>query len=65
MENVNFKLSCVCCGSTEFKNTEQQYHTVENQQYLLYEASKNAKVICSKCGLEDYVQNLVIKPECW
>ena len=54
-------LSCVCCGSTKFKRTEQPCYNIEGKSYLLHEDKKDAMVICEKCGLEDYVENLVIQ----
>ena len=46
-------LSCIRCGATDFKNTK-------HASYLLQEDCEEAKVICDKCGLEDYVKCLVI-----
>lgn len=53
-------LSCVCCGSVEFYSSEQPCYNIENVSYLLEEDKKDAKVTCYKCGLEDWVENLVI-----
>ena len=61
MEKISLRLSCVCCGTTEIKNTEQPYYTIEDKHYLLHDDLDKAKVVCSKCGLEDYIENLVIK----
>jgi hypothetical protein len=54
-------LSCFCCGSVDFKETPQFCKDIEGKDYLFQENVKDSKVICKKCGLEDYVENLVIK----
>lgn len=51
--NMKLVLSCIRCGATDFKNTK-------HASYLLQEDCEEAKVICDKCGLEDYVKCLVI-----
>ena len=53
-------LSCVCCGATEFKKKELSIINVEERSYLLHEDSKDEKLICEECGLEDYINNLII-----
>ena len=58
---MKLSLSCFKCGSTDFKLTEQPCTDIENSSYLLHDNLTNAKVICDKCGLEDFVENLVIK----
>lgn len=58
---MQLRLSCVCCGSTDFKRTKQEYYDIEGESYLFHEDEYNFKVICKECGLEDYVSNLVIK----
>ena len=58
---MNLCLSCYRCGSISFKRTKQPCYNVEGDSYLSHENVKDAKVICNECGLEDYVENLVIK----
>ena len=59
---MQLKLSCYCCGSEDFEHTEiKELIEIENRSYLLQEELKNNIVICKKCGLKDYIQNLVIK----
>ena len=59
---MQLKLSCYCCGSVDFEHTEiESLIEIENRSYLLPEEIKNNVVICKKCGLKDYIQNLVIK----
>jgi predicted nucleic-acid-binding Zn-ribbon protein len=53
-------LSCFKCGSIDFKNTGQFLTNIEGESYLVRDDYKESKVICSRCGLEDYVENLVI-----
>lgn len=53
-------LSCVKCGSIEFKKKELDIINVEQHSYLLHEDYKDTKLTCEKCGLEDYVENLII-----
>ena len=60
---MRLALSCYCCGSTVFKETSQPYYEIENSYYLHHEDRAKAEVICEKCGLRDYVVNLVIKYE--
>ena len=57
---MELKLSCFKCGSTDFEITEVDNIKIEGHSYLLHEDYKNTQLICSKCGLEDYVENLVI-----
>lgn len=55
-------LSCVCCGSSEFKkDIPIESFNVEGNTYLHHEDLANVKVACSKCGLEDYVRNLMVE----
>jgi predicted nucleic-acid-binding Zn-ribbon protein len=60
---MKLTLSCYCCGSTEFKRTEQPCYNIEGNSYLAHDDLSKATVICKKCGLKDYVHNLVIKYE--
>jgi len=53
-------LSCFKCGSTDFENTIQRCYEIEDNSYLLQEDAETAEVICTRCGLKDYVKNLVI-----
>ena len=57
---MKLTLSCVKCGSTEFKKKELDIITVEQRSYLLHEDYKDTKLACEECGLEDYVENLII-----
>ena len=59
---MQLKLSCYCCGSEEFEHTEiESLLEIEDRSYLPHEEIKNNVVICKKCGLKDYIKNLVIK----
>ena len=59
---MQLKLSCYCCGSVDFEHTEiEGLLEIEGRSYLLQEEIKNNEVICKKCGLKDYIQNLPIK----
>ena len=59
---MELKLSCVCCGGAEFKETIiDGLITVNGTEYLHNVDIKNNKVVCDKCGLEDYIENLIIK----
>lgn len=59
---MQLKLSCYCCGGVDFKHTEiSDLTNIENRSYLYHNEIKDNKVICKKCGLEDYIENLVIK----
>ena len=59
---MQLKLSCYRCGSVDFELTEISGLTdIEGASYLLSEEIKDNVVICKKCGLEDFIQNLVIK----
>ena len=59
---MQLKLSCYCCGSVDFEHTEiEGLIEIEGGRYLLNDEIKNNIVICKKCGLIDYIQNLVIK----
>ena len=60
---MNFKLSCYCCGSTEFKVKDSHYVEIEKVSYLLAEDANKDMFTCSKCGLEDYTMNMVIRCE--
>lgn len=60
---MRLALSCYCCGSTRFKETPQPYYRIEKSFYILHEDVGRAEVICERCGLEDYVANLVVKYE--
>jgi predicted nucleic-acid-binding Zn-ribbon protein len=56
---VELKLSCVCCGGMEFKEKQLDVINIEGHSYLMREESKE-KIICENCGLEDYIDNLII-----
>lgn len=59
---MQLKLSCYFCGSEDFEHTEiESLLEIEGRNYLLQEEIKNNKIICKKCGLKDYIQNLPIK----
>ena len=63
-EEMELKLSCYCCGGTYFSNKEMLGYKIENNIYVPLsdkEVRENAVVVCEKCGLEDYVVNLVPK----
>lgn len=61
---MELKLSCVCCGNTEF-STEMGIITTNLTNGCSHTHNvnivKDNKIICSKCGLEDYIKNLEIK----
>lgn len=59
--NMKLQLSCFCCGSTDFIRTEQPCTNIEGYSYLFHNDIRETEVTCSKCGLIDYVDNLVIK----
>lgn len=61
MKIMKLQLSCFCCGSTDFIQTKQPCTNIEGYSYLLHNDIKETEVTCSKCGLKDYVDNLVIK----
>ena len=59
---MQLKLSCYFCGSEDFEHTEiEGLLEIKGRNYLLQEEIKNNKIICKKCGLKDYIQNLPIK----
>ena len=53
-------LSCFKCGSIDFKRTEITNIEIEGHSYLMHEDYKDTQLTCEECGLEDYVENLVI-----
>lgn len=53
-------LSCFRCGSTDFDHAPIECQEIEGNYYLPNENVEGTQVTCSKCGLEDYVENLVI-----
>lgn len=57
---MEFKLTCVCCGSHEFKIKKLPLTEVEGITYLYHDDIEEQRVICNKCGLEDYIENLVL-----
>ena len=59
---MKFKLTCYCCGSSDFVVKELPLVSVGNENYLMHEDVEKEKVVCNKCGLEDYVVNLVVSP---
>lgn len=61
---MELKLSCYCCGCTDFLNKEIFSYELENELFVSMDNKKireNAKVVCRRCNLEDYVVNLVPK----
>ena len=59
---MQLMLSCYCCGSEDVEHTEiEGLIEIGGRSYLLQEEIKNNIVICKKCGLKDYIQNLTIK----
>ena len=59
---MQLKLTCFCCGSEDFEYTLIEDNIkIEGEGYLLPEEIKDNVVICKKCGLKDYIQNLPIK----
>lgn len=57
---MKIQLSCFKCGSTEFAHEPIKCLRVEDDYYLLHEDIKGVEVTCQKCGLRDYIENLVI-----
>ena len=61
---MELKLSCYCCGGTEF-STKTGVITTNLTKSCLHthhvNIVKDNKVICGNCGLEDYIKNLEIK----
>lgn len=57
LKSIRLNLSCYCCGGIDFENKEIKWNEVEDM-YFLY-TDDNIKVKCLKCGLEDYLFNLV------
>ena len=55
LKSAQFKLSCPCCGGVDFKNNHLKVHEVENMYFI----RDNTEVKCLKCGLEDYIDNLI------
>ncbi len=56
-------LSCSCCGGTDFNTEELHFKEIWSQTYAYYDDNDSEKVTCSKCGLEDYLENLTPKVE--
>ncbi|MGL6184393.1 MAG: hypothetical protein ACRC1T_03325 [Clostridium chrysemydis] len=53
---MQLKLCCYCCGNVIFEvKVTPEKRTIEG-----FEALKKGKtVVCKKCGLEDYIDNLI------
>ncbi len=60
---MKLALSCACCGGTDFDLDNLELREIWNESYIMYEGNKGNKVICLKCGLEDYMENLTPKVE--
>lgn len=62
---MDFTLTCVCCGSSQFKLKKLPLSEIEGDTYLVdrKDGKYEDQVICSKCGLEDYIDNLIPKVE--
>jgi len=60
---MELKLSCYCCGKTDFESNELYGYEIEGSYYVYpYETEKEKLIVkCKNCGLEDYVFNLVPK----
>ncbi|MGL5150021.1 MAG: hypothetical protein ACRC7N_05515 [Clostridium sp.] len=59
---MELRLSCNCCGSTEFQLKELLLQEVEGCTYLHHEEiKKGIEVICNKCKTEDYIDGLTLK----
>ena len=57
LKSIRLNLSCYCCGSIDFEVKEMKWHEIEGMSFLYNEDKQMVK--CSKCGLEDYLSNLV------
>lgn len=55
-KSMELKLSCYKCGGVNFENYPYPYYIIESMHFL---QDENIKVKCIKCGLEDYIHNLV------
>ena len=62
-KHMEFNLTCVCCGSREFEIKELPLIEMENATYLFHDDIVNQQVVCKRCGLKDYIENLVISVE--
>lgn len=59
---MELKLSCICCGGTDFKETIINNLTIiSGIEYLRNLDIEDNRVVCNNCGLEDYIKNLEIK----
>lgn len=56
-KTVQLKLSCYCCGGIDFENKPMKWNEIEDMYFL--DIEDNILVKCTKCGLEDYIFNLV------
>lgn len=56
---MELKLSCYCCGSTEFSLIAEVVNC--SHMHCRENTIKDNRVICSRCGLEDYIKNLKTK----
>lgn len=57
VKTLQLKLSCYCCGGVDFENKPMEWNEIEDMYFLDREENKQVK--CTKCGLEDYIFNLV------
>lgn len=57
VKNIRINLSCYRCGSIDFEAKEMHWKEIEGMFFVDYEDNPVFK--CSKCGLEDNLQNLM------
>ena len=57
LKSIRLNLSCYCCGSIDFEVKEMEWYEIEEMSFLYNEDKQMVK--CLKCGLEDYLLNLV------
>lgn len=60
-KTMRLNLSCYCCGSVDFENKPLRWNEVEDMFFLDCAENEDNKILlkCSKCGLEDYLFNLI------
>lgn len=56
-KSMRLNLSCYCCGGIDFEVKKLPWNEVENMFFV--QDKDNPVLKCSKCGLEDYLRNLV------
>lgn len=56
-KTLRLNLSCYCCGGIDFENTPREWNEIEDMYFL--NLDDDIQVKCVKCGLEDYLFNLV------